>query len=96
MNVDKCWLVHLMMNVECWLVHLMMNLHTLLVEVERILNSRSLTSITFAEKMDMPLTPNDLLLLSPDVGLPVTETTSADAHFKNRWKQVQFYADVFW
>ena len=72
------------------------NLHTLLVEQEGILNSRPLTPVTFAEKIDRPLTPYDLLLLSPDMGLPVTETASADAHFKNRWKQIQLYADVFW
>ena len=60
------------------------------------LRSRPLTPVSFSEKLDRRLTPNNLLILSPDSGMPVTDTTKSDTYFKNRWKQVQFYADVFW
>ena len=71
------------------------NFTTLLVEVEAILNSRPLSPIAFAEGSERPLTSNDLLMVRPDINLPIVETEPSDA-FRQRWRQVKFHADLFW
>ena len=45
-------------------------LHTILCEVEAILNSRPLTTVTSDPQDLRPLTPNDLLLLKSEPTLP--------------------------
>ena len=45
-------------------------LRTLFAEIEIIVNSPPLSPMSFAENYERPLTPNDLLLLRLDVGVP--------------------------
>ena len=69
---------------------------TLFAEVESIINSRPLTPISFVEDFDRPLTPNDLLVLNPDCGLPPMTNNVSGAFFPQRWRQVQHFSDLFW
>ena len=71
------------------------SLHTLLCEVEAILNSKPLTTVSSDPSDLQPLTPNDLLLLR---GGPVPDAlfSEHDSLTGRRWKQVQYLADVFW
>ena len=72
------------------------SLSTLLVEVENVLKSRPLTPVSFVDGSHKPLTPNDLLMVRLGSGLPPTRTSRSDSHYLNRWRNVQYYADVFW
>ncbi|XP_043222648.1 uncharacterized protein LOC122381925 [Amphibalanus amphitrite] len=71
------------------------SLRTLLCEVEAVLNSRPLTTVSSDPADLQPLTPNDLLLLR---GGPVPDGifSERDSCFGRRWKQVQYLADLFW
>lgn len=71
-------------------------LHTLFCEVEAILNSRPLSTVS-SEPHDLePLTPNHLLLLKTMPSLPPGVFQKSDIYAKRRWKQVQYMADLFW
>ena len=71
-------------------------LHTLFCEVEAILNSRPLSTVS-SEPHDLePLTPNHLLLLKTMPTLPPGVFQKSDIYAKRRWKQVQYMADLFW
>ena len=69
------------------------SLHTLFCEVEAIVNSRPLSSVSSDPRDVLPLTPNRLLSLS-DSPLPLD--SSSGNYSRNRWKQVQYLADQFW
>ncbi|XP_043206518.1 uncharacterized protein LOC122393826 isoform X1 [Amphibalanus amphitrite] len=71
------------------------SLRTLLCEVEAVLNSKPLTTVSSDPSDLQPLTPNDLLLLR---GGPIPDGVfcERDCFAGKRWKQVQFLADVFW
>lgn len=71
-------------------------LQTVLCEVEAILNSRPLTTVTNDSQDLLPLTPNDLLLLKARPVLPPGVFTKDDLYTKRRWKQVQYLANLFW
>lgn len=71
-------------------------LQTILCEVEAILNSRPLTTVT-TEPHDLhPLTPNDLLLLKAKPTLPTGIFDKNDLYTRRRWRQVQYLANIFW
>ena len=69
---------------------------TLFAEAEAIINSRPLTPVSFVDELERPLSPNDLLVLRPDVGLPPARTTNSDLVASKSWRQVQAHADLFW
>ena len=71
-------------------------LNTLLCEVESILNSRPLTSVSDDPNDLEPLTPNHVLLVKSGPTFPPGLFSSADHYVKRRWRQVQYLADVFW
>ena len=71
-------------------------LSTLFAEVEAIVNSRPLFPVSFAEDCERPISPADLLMMKNDVYLPPVQSTETDGLIANKWRQVQFYADVFW
>ena len=71
-------------------------LTTLMAEVEGIINSRPLVSVTMDSKNDEPLTPNHLLLLHGNPNLPPGLFEKGDCYGKRRWAQVQYLAERFW
>ena len=71
-------------------------LHTILCEVEAILNSRPLTTVTSDPQDLRPLTPNDLLLLKSEPTLPPGLFEKSDQYTRRRWRQIQYLADLFW
>ena len=71
-------------------------LNTFFVEIENIINSRPLTPVSFVESADRPLTPNDLLMISPTCGLPPVKSVESDSLHANRWRCVQYAVDLFW
>ena len=71
-------------------------LRTFLFEVEAIVNSRSLTPITFEMDSKLPLTPNHFLRSNAVAGLPPLITSMKDDHPRQGWCYVQTAADYFW
>lgn len=71
-------------------------LNTLMHEVEAILNGRPLLELSEEADSIQPLTPNDLLLLQPNVCFPIGFTSQDDLSVRKRWKQAHYLADLFW
>ena len=72
------------------------SLHTVMCEVEAIVNSRPLTTVS-SEPNDLEaLTPNHLLLLKKQPNLPPGVFQADDVYAKRRWRQVQYLSDLFW
>ena len=70
-------------------------LRTFLVEVEKTLNDRPITSVSSDRQDFEALTPNNILLLprNPSVCPDVFEESDK---FKARWKHVHLLANEFW
>ena len=72
------------------------SLQTLFCEVESIMNSRPITSVS-SDPNDLDvLTPNHLLLLQPGRGLPCGTFSKADNYSRRRWLQIQYLSNIFW
>ena len=71
-------------------------LQTVMCEIEAILNSRPLTTMSDDPNDLEPLTPNHLLNLKVQPVLPPGLFTKEDSYARRRWKQVQYIADLFW
>ena len=71
-------------------------LATLMCEVEAILNGRPLTKVSSDLIDAKAITPNHLLLLRSESELPPGLFRKEDNYCQNRWKQVQYLADIFW
>ena len=72
------------------------SLSTLMCEIESILNSRPLTTVSNDPYDLEPLTPNHLLLLKPNGLLPPGVFDKRDSYSRKQWRQVQYLANVFW
>jgi hypothetical protein len=73
------------------------SLRTLLVEVEAIVNSRSLTADSLSDKSVEPITPNHLLTMKSKVVLPPPGVFQrADIYCRKKWRAVQYLANEFW
>ncbi|XP_078371484.1 uncharacterized protein LOC144655144 [Oculina patagonica] len=72
------------------------SLATLMCEVESIMNSRPITTVSSDPNDLEPLTPNHLLLLKSEIPLPPGLFKKEDLLSRRRWKQVQYLADIFW
>ena len=71
-------------------------LQTLFCEVESILNSRPITTVSEDESDVEALTPNHILLLKSHPAFPPGLFQKNDIYIKRRWKQVQYLSDLFW
>ena len=71
-------------------------LATLMCEVETILNGHPLTKVSSDPKDAEAITPNRLLLLRSEPELPPGLFRKEDNYCQNRWKQVEYLADIFW
>lgn len=71
-------------------------LQTLFCEIEAILNSRPITTLSDDHHDLEPLTPNHILLLKSSPTLPPGLFQSSDVYNRRRWRQVQYLADLFW
>ena len=71
------------------------SLPTLFCEVENIMNSRPLTTVSSDTSDLNPLTPNHLLRFNGNVQTFGT-FTDIEKYSRKRWKQIQYLADVFW
>ncbi len=72
------------------------NLYTLFCEVESILNSIPLTSVSDDISDLEPLTPNHLLLARSGPTFPPGLFDKHDMYAKRKWKQIQYLSDNFW
>ena len=71
------------------------SLVTLMCEIEAVINSRPLTTVSSDYQDLIPLTPNNLLTIRGD-SMIVGKFDSSDVYCKRRWRHVQYLADVFW
>ena len=67
-----------------------------MIEVEAIVNARPLTPILIDFDINVPLTPNHLLLLRQGASCFPFEFTKSKNYSSRRWRQVQYLADEFW
>ena len=72
------------------------SLITLMCEVEAIINSRPLTTVSNDPDDLEPLTPNHLLLMKTNSSLPPGVFDPTDVYSCKQWRQVQYLANVFW
>ena len=71
-------------------------LTTTLTEVEKVLNDRPLTTVSDDPRDLEPLTPSQVLLLRSNSCLPFGVSCKNDIYSKRRWRQAQYFADLFW
>ena len=71
-------------------------LTTVMCEVEAILNSRPLTTVSDNPNGLEPLTPNHLLLSKVQPLLSPGTFKQEDTYVRRRWRQVQYISDLFW
>ena len=71
-------------------------LRTLLCEIENIMNNRPLTALSDDPGDLEPLTPNHLLLLNSESTFPPGLFSKDDLYLRQRWRQVQYLANLFW
>ncbi len=70
---------------------------TLMCEVEAIVNSRPLTSVSTDPDDMNALTPSHLLTMKSNVVLPPPGIFQrADIYMRKRWRRVQYLANLFW
>lgn len=69
---------------------------TVLCEVESMLNSHPITRVSEDPRDLKALTPNHILLLRTNPGLPPGVFSRSDLYHRKRWKRVQYVAELFW
>jgi hypothetical protein len=71
-------------------------LTTLMCEVEGIVNNRPIMKVSDDPKDLKALTPNHLLLLRKGPKCPPGVFTNDDLYSCQKWREVQYLADIFW
>ncbi|XP_033120774.1 uncharacterized protein LOC117119905 [Anneissia japonica] len=71
-------------------------IRTLFCEVESIINSRPISTISSDPNDLQPLTPSMLLTLKEKASMPPGIFDRNDAYSRRRWRQVQYLANLFW
>ena len=71
-------------------------LMTFLCEAEYIMNSRPLTPVSDDVSDLRALTPNHLLLVSPEPEFPVGDFPNDENYMRSRWRRVQHLTESFW
>ena len=69
---------------------------TVFCEVETIVNLRPLTDVSIDVEEELPLTPNHLLRINPEIALPPIVSSDKDCCARNRYMVVQHVVDEFW
>ena len=73
------------------------SLSTVFCEVENIVNSRPLTTVSNDPADLNPLSPNHVILGKSSVLLPpITQPQRADLYARKRWRRVQYLIGLFW
>lgn len=71
--------------------------HTLLCEVENIINTRPLTTVSTDSSDPEPLTPAHLLMLKPSFTRPFPGVfQESDLYTRRRWRRIQYLSGLFW
>ena len=72
-------------------------LHTIFCEVENVVNSRPLTTVT-SDPQDLdPITPNHVLTGKSSILLPpLGNFQRADLYMRKRWRRTQYIVNLFW
>ena len=65
-----------------------------MIEAEKNMNNRPIAPVVHGDPEAIALTPNHLLLLRSNQGIPLKETLLE--RYKARWKQANHLASVFW
>ena len=68
---------------------------TIMTEIESIINSRPLVSVSFEPNSQEPLT-NHLLLLRANLNVPPGLLDKNDCYARRRWAQAQYLTNQFW
>ena len=69
---------------------------TLLCQIEAILNSRPLTTISSDPNDPLPLTPGHFLTSSPLMSIPTDENVLKSQGLRQRWNLIQNLQNAFW
>lgn len=69
---------------------------TFMTETEKILNDRPITQVSSDPNDPQVLTPNMLLLMKSNACVPQGTFSNNERYAKRWWKQVQYFANVFW
>ena len=69
---------------------------TQMCEVESIVNGRPITKVSDDPRDCNALTPNHLLLLRGGSAMPPGAVSREDNYSCRRWRQVQYFSNLFW
>lgn len=72
------------------------SLYTVMTEVESIVNSRPLTSVSDSIDDYEALTPNHFLLGRRSNNVPIINNEEVDVTLRSKWKSVQAATNMFW
>lgn len=72
------------------------SLNTVFCEVESVINSRPITTVSGDPQDLEPLSPNHILLLRANPVMAPGLFSKDDQYHRRRWRQIQYVAELFW